>query len=75
MTELGQGICKIDDVYVYPADFFCPKNYATGKITITENTRSIHHYSSTWVKSMSMVEKIKERLKFISARLNLPFMN
>lgn len=75
MTELGQGICKIDDVYVYPADFFCPKNYASGKIIITENTRSIHHYSSTWVKSMSMIEKNKERLKFISARLNLPFMN
>lgn len=38
----------IDGIYIYPPEFFCPINYTTGKMTITENTRSIHHYSATW---------------------------
>lgn len=35
-------------VTVYAPDFFCPLNYTTGKLRLTENTRSIHHYSGTW---------------------------
>ena len=38
----------VDGVYIYPPEYFCPMNYMTGKTTITENTRSIHHYSATW---------------------------
>lgn len=45
----GNGSIEcIDDVYIYPPEYFCPMNYTTGKMTITENTRSIHHYSATW---------------------------
>jgi len=39
----------IAGVSVYPNDYFCPKNYSTGVITFTENTRAIHHYSSSWL--------------------------
>lgn len=38
----------IDEIYIYPPDFFCPMNYTTGEITLTLNTRSIHHYSASW---------------------------
>lgn len=34
---------------IYPYDYFCPKNYYTGKITLTDNTISIHHYGSSWL--------------------------
>lgn len=45
----GNGSIEcIDGVYIYPPEYFCPMNYTTGKTTITENTRSIHHYSATW---------------------------
>lgn len=35
-------------VYVYPKDYFCPKDYYTDELIITPNTRTIHHYSATW---------------------------
>lgn len=35
-------------VSVYPVDYFCPMNYVTYELVITENTRSIHHYTATW---------------------------
>lgn len=41
-------ITKIDDITIYPPEFFCPKDYFTEEILITNNTRSIHHYSATW---------------------------
>ena len=33
---------------IYPTDYFCPLDYRTGKLTITRNTRTIHHYAATW---------------------------
>lgn len=37
-----------DGIVLYPAEFFCPKNYETGKISISDNTYSIHHYGNSW---------------------------
>lgn len=36
-------------IRIYPKDYFCPKDYYTGQLEITGNTRSIHHYDATWV--------------------------
>ena len=33
---------------VFAPEFFNPKNYATGVMNRTKNTRAIHHYASTW---------------------------
>ena len=41
-------IQKIADVTIYPVEYFCPKDYETGEINITENTYSIHHYDASW---------------------------
>lgn len=35
--------------HLYPEEYFNPKELTTGKITITDNTRSIHHFAGTWV--------------------------
>ena len=40
-----QVVCKTT---VYPIDYFCPLDYTNGKMVITENTYSIHHYSASW---------------------------
>lgn len=42
-------INDVAGITVYPPDFFCPLNYYTGELNITENTRSIHHYFASWV--------------------------
>lgn len=36
------------DVVFYPSDYFCPKDFKTGKINITPNTYTIHHFSGSW---------------------------
>lgn len=45
---LNNTLQVIDGFALYPKDFFCPKNYETGKIEITENTCTIHHFSASW---------------------------
>ena len=69
-TNNYNSIVEIGGVYIYPIDYFCPKNYYTGKLFITQNTRSIHHYSATWVKeNRTVIEKIKKRLSMFFYRL------
>jgi len=34
----------------FPVDYFSPKSYVTKKITITRNTRTIHHFAGSWQK-------------------------
>ena len=33
---------------IYPVEWFCPQDYRTGRLSRTSNTRTIHHYASTW---------------------------
>lgn len=35
-------------IYIYPKDYFCPMDYVSGELKITDNTYSIHHYSASW---------------------------
>ena len=43
------GIIDFEGANFYPAKYFCPKPSEFGKIQITENTRTIHHYAASWV--------------------------
>ncbi len=38
----------LDDVYIYSSDYFCAKSFYTGKINVTENTYTIHHFKGSW---------------------------
>ena len=38
-------------INIYPHDYFNPLADATGRLTITPNTRSIHRYDKTWCDS------------------------
>lgn len=48
------GIEKIDGITIYPPDYFCPKDFRTGKLLLTDNTRSIHHYTASWLTEREM---------------------
>lgn len=39
----------IDGFALYPQDFFCPLNNATGVLRKTKNTATIHWFSKSWV--------------------------
>lgn len=45
-TARIQDVCGIK---IYPMEYFCPINYKTGKMIITPNTRTIHHYAASWI--------------------------
>lgn len=42
------GIQRVDDLTIYPPEYFCPISIKDGKLHITENTRSIHWYDQSW---------------------------
>ena len=46
--ELNGKYQKGENFTIYPTDFFCPQDYETGVMRITDNTYSIHHYAATW---------------------------
>ena len=46
---LDNTLQTVAGVTIYPWDYFCPIAYLSSKLEITKNTRSIHHYTATWV--------------------------
>lgn len=42
------NIQLVANVWIYPKDFFCPKDYVSGKIELTVNSVAIHHYGESW---------------------------
>lgn len=50
-------------ITIYPYDYFCPKSHTTGKIHITPNTYTIHHFSMSWIPfRVRMLVYMKRRL-------------
>ena len=43
---------------LFPKEYFCPKSYDDGKIYLTENTVTIHHFAGSW---LTPKQKITER--------------
>lgn len=42
---------EVAGVWIYPADYFNPLDSLTGKLKLTDNTRSIHWYMNSWSDS------------------------
>lgn len=40
---------EVAGITIFPTDYFCPKPSQFGKINITENTLTIHHYAASWI--------------------------
>jgi hypothetical protein len=54
---------KLGEFTAYPVEYFCPKSFNTGKLRITENTYSIHHYDASWTsKTDRKYHKIINRI-------------
>lgn len=39
----------VDGITIYPKEYFNPLDSATGKLSLTEQTRSIHWYTASWL--------------------------
>ena len=52
----------IAGISIYPKEYFCPKDYRTGKLTITDNSVSIHHYTESWANTKSRITRRISRM-------------
>ena len=48
-------IIKLDNITIYPTEYFGCKDMINNKIKMTKNTYSIHHYSGTWKDKNSYI--------------------
>lgn len=53
-------------VYIYPREYFCPKNIETGTLEITKNSYTIHHFEGTWVNGWG---KFKQKVRFLLSKI------
>lgn len=57
--ECKKGIQKIGNVTIYPHEYFAPINVISGRLHITEKTRTIHRYMGSWNENRSWKYRIK----------------
>lgn len=43
-----RGIQTVEMIKIYPQEYFCPISTSDGKLRITSNTYTIHHYAQSW---------------------------
>lgn len=56
LTNSTEPKC-VEDIWIYPWEYFCPMDYVTGDLSVSDNTYSIHHYSATWLNKEEILEK------------------
>ncbi len=56
------GIQKVAGIYIYPKDYANPLDDFTGKLNISDNTRSIHWYAKSWTGMSSFRIKLSRML-------------
>lgn len=57
---------NIDGIWIYPSDVFCPMDHTRGcKLTITQNSVSIHMYDASWNDHSSIHYKLHLIKKWI----------
>lgn len=52
---------QVAGIWIYPGDYFCPMDYYTGEIKLTEHTYSIHKYDGSWT---SQRQQARNQLKY-----------
>lgn len=52
----------IDDLTIYPKEYFCPIDVGYTKPKITDNTYSIHHFAASWHKGNRIIRNLKYRV-------------
>lgn len=53
---------------IYPKDWFCPKDCFSGRVLLTENTHTIHHFSGTWYDQYT--RRVMSIEKYFKGKLN-----
>jgi len=64
----------IENINIYPKEYFCPIDYDDQSVKMTENTRSIHHYASSWMNKEDIrTFELKRKLYFLPNKIGWKF--
>lgn len=57
--ELNNQIQTVQGLTLYPKIVFCPKSYETGKVLLSDETYTIHHFAGSWLTPLQIqIKKI-----------------
>lgn len=56
VINIAEDYQEIAGIDIYPWDYFCPIDFLSSKLEVIYNTRTIHHYSASW---MSRSDKLR----------------
>ena len=60
---------------MYPIDYFCAKSADTGKLNVTDNTYTIHHFAGSWIPLQSKVNrKLYKLMSLVLGEKNASFI-
>ena len=68
-----KGIQELEDLTIYPSEYFAPINVITGRLHTTKNTRTIHHYMASWDEKKR--KTVKDYLRHYMPEIVLLLMN
>ena len=54
----SENIQEILGVRVYPKEYFNPYDFDSGKISLSKNTYSIHHYAASWTTTTNKINTV-----------------
>ncbi|SIQ78364.1 glycosyltransferase family 32 protein [Maribacter ulvicola] len=57
VNEVNDIIKDTSKFYLFPFEYFSPKDVESGQIHKTENTYTIHHFSGSWLPAFSIVRR------------------
>ena len=66
----NQEIQHVAGIYIYPSDFFSPKDLITGNLSLTKNSRTIHHYMGSW----GTKTKLQKFIRMIKYKYIIPLL-
>ncbi|PIB29919.1 hypothetical protein BFP77_04655 [Maribacter sp. 4U21] len=78
LNNLSSVLSDSSCLYLFPYDYFSPKDFRDGKFYISKNTYTVHHFNSSWLPKFSRIRrKIKNILgvKFTNRLVKNPLLN
>lgn len=67
LKQRTNQVQQIGTMTIYPVEYFCPRSFHTGLLSITDNTYSIHQYDASWFTDEEKAKK-NRRWKNMKAR-------
>lgn len=57
--KASNSVQKVADISIYPKEYFCPMDYTTGKLELTDKSYSIHWYDASWLDEKMKIRRQK----------------